>query len=183
MSHDTTRRVALIGNNFQITTFAHLPVEHQLAVAWYMAVDNDAWSDTFGATQNKPEFDRRDPASMAEFATHLPQFIKNHGTVPFGLNTITAQQAKQSLQHDAEALGVRLSFAEIHAEYLRNGDFPTYSDDKRWPVILGNGASATFQDGYERLHSYLRDGHETIPMVFFPDRKHLQLLVRESLPA
>jgi hypothetical protein len=42
-------------------------------------------------------------------------------------------------------------------------------------VILSSSDDETLQDGWHRLHSYVRAGHADIPAVFYPEQRHLNI--------
>ena len=174
MSQETmTRRNALIGENYQIAPFSELPRPHQLAMAWYMAVDGDAWHcPALEDIQIKSE------SSKKEFEALMPFFVEHYGTTPFGITTITAQQAKDALMGDDDISEDHASWDEYHAWYTSGQNMPQHSKQDRWPVILSGFEGESFQDGHHRLHSYLRDGHPDVPVIFYPERKHLAELIK-----
>lgn len=59
------------------------------------------------------------------------------------------------------------SFAAYHAWYIARGDMPTYPRDNRWPSIASNTPDEVLHDGWHRMHAYVRDGHECIPVIEF----------------
>jgi hypothetical protein len=168
MSATMTRRDALIGSDYQILPFSQLPVPYQLAVAWYMGMEGDAWEVDIEGAQT----DTTDP--MVAFEASLPRFVEAYGHERFGITTITAQQAKDGLMSNTDIAQDFQSFEDYQKWYLDHCDVPEYGEEGRWPVILGYGDDEVLYDGYHRLHSYLRADHADVPVIFFPDRKHLQ---------
>lgn len=59
------------------------------------------------------------------------------------------------------------SFEEYHAWYISQGDTPNHNT--AWAVIIANGIndSEILEDGWHRLHSYIRDNLEYIPFVIY----------------
>lgn len=175
MSRTISRRDTLIGSDYEILSFSQLPVPYQLAMAWYMAVDGEAWHDFVEI----PEMVADHPDFMATFEALLPRFVESYGNVPFGVTTLSAQQVKDAYMGDAEISADFASFDDYHQWYVSHNDTPVYGQEGRWPAILGDDNSEAFQDGHHRLHSYLRAGHADVPLIFYPDRRHMQTLVED----
>lgn len=57
------------------------------------------------------------------------------------------------------------SFDEYHAWYLNLTTVPEYSCKNRWPCIASDDKNEFIFDGWHRMHSYIRSGHETIPIL------------------
>lgn len=61
------------------------------------------------------------------------------------------------------------SFADYHRWYTARGATPQHAAQGRWPVLLSGGGRGSGEeflwDGWHRLHSYVRSGHRTIPVV------------------
>lgn len=53
-----------------------------------------------------------------------------------------------------------------HRWYLSLGDVPEYAQEDRWPV-LSWADDEVFEDGWHRLHSYMRSNHPNIPVYSF----------------
>lgn len=154
----------LIGDSARIVPYAELPLEHQLAIAYYMAINGSAWEFDYDAVS-----DLDDTSFMQFFKTCIPLFIKKYGSMSFGMTTITSEQAKAALMANPEIAESFATWDEYHAWYLGAQGVPKYTGNM-WPVILGaEGDDETFEDGNRRLHSYLRDGHEIIPAVYYID--------------
>lgn len=64
-------------------------------------------------------------------------------------------------------------FDEYHAWYCRQG-VPDHRDGDRWPAIAWNQDDEVFEDGWHRFHSYVRAGHQTIPVLFVADQRLAQ---------
>lgn len=57
------------------------------------------------------------------------------------------------------------SFAEYHAWYVGQGEPITDHGPSHWPAILSSWDGETLEDGWHRVHSYIRAGHATIPVL------------------
>jgi hypothetical protein len=174
------RRHSLIGTEYQVLPFAQLPQAHQLAIAWYMAVDGCAW--------DWPDLHPAMIDVMDQLRASLPFYVEENGDVLFGVTTITAQQAKDAVMTDYETVDGKTlveeygTFEQYHQQFLEQNLVPVYDADNRWPVFLAQDTYMdTFEDGYVRLHSYLRSGHTDIPVIFFPDACHLTEEQRQTL--
>lgn len=57
-------------------------------------------------------------------------------------------------------------FPAYHAWYLANDRVPTHGPKNRWPsIVSGDPEDEFFWDGWHRFHSYVRDGHPTVPVI------------------
>lgn len=65
------------------------------------------------------------------------------------------------------------SFADYHRWYVARGSTPQHAAQGRWPVLLSGGGRGSGEeylwDGWHRLHSYVRAGQRTIPVVLQAD--------------
>lgn len=52
-----------------------------------------------------------------------------------------------------------------HAETLATHPVPSYPSANRWPLIVNDANRNYVDDGYHRMHSYMRDGATNIPTV------------------
>jgi len=57
------------------------------------------------------------------------------------------------------------SFEKYHAWYLTNSHVPNHSPNNRWPCIASDDKYEFILDGWHRMHSYIRNGHKTIPIL------------------
>ena len=166
-----TRSHALIGENYQILPFAELPLPYQMAMVWYMAIDGEAW--------DCPELFDLPEITKADVEKRMPHFIEHYGTRPFGVVTLSSETLKSAVMDDEEIASSFSSWEDYHEWYTSHSDMPAHGHENRWPVILWNGNTETLQDGWHRFHSYIRDGHSDIPVIFYPERQHLEKMVRD----
>jgi len=163
------RHDALIGDDYQILPFRDLPRPYRLAVAHYMAVNGDTWTDAA-------------PDRAEDLEASLPGFDEHYGDVLFGIASIPADAAKASVMSDPElADSWNGDWDAYHAWYTSRGDTPDYGTEDRWPCVMAGAEWETFQDGWHRFHSYCRAGHADIPVVFYPMQRHLD--ARMAAPA
>lgn len=62
------------------------------------------------------------------------------------------------------------TFEAYCAWYLSAGPVPRYTEKDRWPCIATCMADEIIQDGSHRMHSYIRAGHPTIPILRYDAR-------------
>jgi hypothetical protein len=65
------------------------------------------------------------------------------------------------------------SWEAYHDWYVCTGSVPDHSREHRWPVVTWDDVESVFEDGWHRLHSYYKQGHDTIPIVAW-DRRAAQ---------
>jgi hypothetical protein len=56
-------------------------------------------------------------------------------------------------------------FQKHHEEMLRNHPIPHYPAENRWPLIVNDSNPNYVDDGYHRMHSYIRDGATRLPTM------------------
>jgi hypothetical protein len=53
-----------------------------------------------------------------------------------------------------------------YADWYCSGPMPEYSEKDRWPCVA-SGDELVLEDGWHRLHAYIKAGHATIPVLEF----------------
>lgn len=162
----------LLAGSYDIRRYEDLPRPHQLALAHYMAVDGEAWDNFFKlpAGRNSKE------AICKALAKALPQYVDKYGRVQFGLARLTTPALMRSVVGDAEIDSYWHDWRAYHQWYLNaeSGPDVNHPSRNRWPVILSSFDDETLQDGWHRLHCYVRQGARSIPAVFYPQPRHLR---------
>ena len=154
-----SRMENLIGDHFCIHQFRTLPLSHQLAIAWYMAIDGQAW-DCFIDENIRDEGE----AKVALMAA-MPNYVREYGDTLWGAVDLPVDRVKMAVMADEDISSSFHSWDDYAVWY---GDVPEHGPENRWPVILSSSDYETLQDGWHRLHSYIRAGHTDIPAVFYP---------------
>jgi hypothetical protein len=67
------------------------------------------------------------------------------------------------------------TFEDYQLWYRATNHVPKYLRDNRWPCLVSTVEDEIALDGYHRLHSYIWEGHATVPFVSY-DRKKLERL-------
>jgi hypothetical protein len=75
---------------------------------------------------------------------------------------------------DPEIAGYWADWKSYHDGYCapHAGGVPDHPRTNRWPVILSSTNEETLQDGWHRLHCYVRQRARLIPAVRYPKPHH-----------
>ncbi len=173
-----TRNDEMLGDGYEIVPYRDLPREHRLAMAWYMAVDGEAWAEVFDDLPEDAECpdigeDRAGWAAfwLAGLEARLPRIDDLYGDVPFGMASVPMERILAAIDRDpdmASAPGPSFRDAVLAQ---RGGD--AHGTEARWPVILSSTDDETLQDGWHRIGSYVRSGCADVPCLFYPAERHL----------
>ncbi len=178
-------KLNLFEQGFEIVPYRDLPTAYQMAIAWYMAINGEAWDDVINHDKvNIPEdVENSDDPRWHEgykkaVTDHLPKFVKKYGKIEFGIATWTAESLISSISGDdtfkedgIDLGGTRAAFHKPMQNYFTT----EYPMENRWPVIMSSFEDETFQDGWHRFHIYVANGHEDIPVVFYPEDWHFEM--------
>lgn len=73
-------------------------------------------------------------------------------------------------------------FPSYHAWYLSHDRVPAHGPKNRWPsIVSGDPEDEFFVDGWHRFHSYVRDGHPTVPVILPLHRAEGTAILRQGL--
>jgi hypothetical protein len=174
-------KLNLYQQGFDFVEFRDLPVPYQMAMAWYMAVDGEAWDDIidYDAVEIPDDAQQgdhsHDAAYKATLRKLLPEFVAQYGDVEFGVATWSTEDLIASIagddgfrEEEPDIEGTRSNFAEPIKGYFTT----RYPETDRWPVIMSNEDDETLQDGWHRFHIYVSNGHKDIPVIFYPEEWH-----------
>ena len=159
-------------NGGRILLYRDLPVEARHAIAWYMAMDGEAWDCP--KRLDDPWTSRDELITRFKRANRF--FVNRYGNWRFGYVEVTtprlveaAWEYRQRPPGDSRFV----TFSEYHRWYLSDIDVRPYSRSV-WPVILNGHSSdedsGLLEDGWHRFHAYLARGVKTIPCVWHPQR-------------
>jgi hypothetical protein len=185
-------KLSLFEQSFEFVRYRDLPTSHQLAMAWYMAVNGEAWEDVIDHDKVEIPEDVEnsdDPrwhvGYKAAIESLLPKFVKKYGKVEFGVATWSTESMITSIAGDdtfkedgVDIDATRAYFKAPMQNYFRT----TYPEADRWPVIMSNHEDGTLQDGWHRFHIYVANGHSNIPVIFFPEEWHRELKADMEAP-
>jgi hypothetical protein len=180
-----TEKLNLFEQGFDFVPYRELPVAYQMAMAWYMAVNGEAWDDVVDhdaikfpkgvKTSDHPLWHQTYKRVVAE---HLPQFIEQYGDVEFGVATWPVDDVIRSISGDETFKEDGVDFEGTKSWFeqpMENYHATSYPIEDRWPVIMSPFEEETFQDGWHRFHIYVASGHPDIPVIFFPEEWHREM--------
>lgn len=183
-SHIRPEKLSLFEQGFEFIKYRDLPKSHQMAMAWYMAVDGEAWDDIIDYEKvlpkgvNNSDGIRWHNAFKEALEELLPVFIERYGDVEFGIATWNADLLIASISGDDVYKEDGIGFEEARASFskpIRNYITDSYPREGRWPVIMSNSDDETLQDGWHRFQIYVSNGHDDIPVIFYPEEWHRAL--------
>jgi hypothetical protein len=175
-----------------VMPFSQLPAAAQLSMAYYMAVNGEAWElpaeveDAYFNCSQQWQAKSLEAIRMGEtasgehdavyrpakdaFIAALPFFIKKYGERKFGLVTVPAAALVVAyLQFHRDDDDFPGDFDGYHEWFMDHCGTEDHGDSV-WPVILDSTGDALLQDGWHRLHSYVERKLEQIPCLYYPRR-------------
>lgn len=189
----TPEKEILFNSHFEILKFKDLPKPFQLAMAWYMAVDGEAWSDVWGDIElphwsnsfSNPRY-HVEMRSLLESA--LPSLIDKYGDDEFGIGHWPTKDIIRSIAHDESIIEYQSTEQTINS-YKKGREIgpalkgyyrSSYTEEDRWPVIISNFDDETLQDGWKRFSLYTQSGYAETPVIFYPNEWHYELLQKRT---
>lgn len=183
-------KACLYQQGFEFSKYRDLPDHYQMAMAWYMAIDGEAWCDIIDYDKliprklNTIDLQTLHSRYKEELRRLLPKFIEVYGEVEFGIAKWSTDSLLTSIAKDDAFVEdgrtpdeTKILFREpIKGYYTTN-----HPESNRWPVILSNHNDETLQDGWHRFHIYVSAGHEDIPVIFYPTDWHRELKAEMDL--
>lgn len=168
----SSRLDLLLAGRHEVKRYAELPRPHQLALAHYMAVDGEAWENLL----KLPSRRNSKESIRTALIEALPRYVGQYGECLFGAALLPTRDVLASIIRDPELAGDWPDWKTYHAWYCQPssaGGVPDHPRRNRWPVILSSTDDETLQDGWHRLHCYVRQGAKAIPAVFYPKARHM----------
>lgn len=175
---------ALHGGAYEIVAFRDLPMPYKMAMAWYMAVDGEAWGEflDYRKLHRAMPDQAVDQAGWHAFwkdvlVEAMPLFDAHHGDEQFGVALVPTEAVLASIVDDEVLEDEDLTLEDLRERYgsgANHEGYPEHGPVDRWPVILSSTDDETLQDGWHRFGSYVKSGHEDIPAIFYPQARHLE---------
>lgn len=97
----------------------------------------------------------------------LVDSISIFGGVTATLIEVPVESVKAAFMNIPEISNDYADFDAYHTWYVSFGDTPNYGAENRWPCLATDWEDDVFIDGAHRFHSYIRDGHITIPVLAY----------------
>ena len=178
--------------NPKVLPFKKLPRTHQLAIAYYMAIDGEAWellgvlgerhseyrpSDrSYGKNVQKlqDDFEKYRKALKKLLGQSLHHYIKKYGDKKFGMVDIpTKDLIQEIMKRNRDIKEDWETFEEYKKWYLSSfgkgyvGKHISRNRSYRWPSIISGFDDEVLEDGWTRFHCYVARGDKTIPCIFY----------------
>ena len=141
------------------------------------------------------EFEQLAPHEQAAVTQYYPQMIEEHGaapdSTPYDYRYEVRQEPLQQFikrymdaddEFKAEYPHGAADFIAHHEEMLHNHPIPHYPAKNRWPLIVNDANPNYVDDGYHRMHSYIRDGATSIPTIRIHAKDGVPKYARAVLP-
>lgn len=174
-----TRLDTLLADRAAVFRYKDLPRPHQLALAYFLALQRDAWANLL--PEGTPG--GKGPHLTAALATALPRYVSQYGDLPFGGGELPPLgDVAAAVMEDPGIKSAFPTWEAYHAWYCSLGGVPAYVGEEPWPVILSASEEETLLDGWHRLHAYAMAGRTTVPVVYFL-RPYEKIALRRKEPA
>ena len=115
----------------------------------------------------------------------LAEAVSIFGDVSATLIEVPVDSVKAAFMNVPEISNDHADFDAYHTWYVSHGDTPKYGAENRWPCLATDWEDDVFIDGAHRFHSYIRDGHKTIPVLVYDTNEwwacHAQWLAQREV--
>ena len=162
-------------NSGHVIRYDELPRTAQLALAWYLSVDNDDWERPPRVDESKVEASAdwrrgRLKGNPEWLKKALPFYRKHHGKERFGYVVIPTVDLIANAMRNPDLLKRFPDFPKYHRWFFTGKHRTSVQVENPWPVVLDTepGTEEILEDGYHRFHRYYSQGVEQIPALYFP---------------
>ena len=156
--------------------FKDLPLNHKLAIAWYMAVDGEAWEMVKWNRGRKVWSDAIAKRCRSAIKKNIAHFDQKYGHLKFGMVDVPMKEFGEMVLKvakagslDAEHYRSMKSFKEMNDFYLSRETCPIHTE-LGWPAILNcsdNDDGLLLEDGWHRMNTYYKNGVKMMPLVYY----------------
>ena len=162
-----------------VKTYRNLPLHFQRAIAFYMAVDGEAWDIPNTNWRNHPYWktdrhtnkdrDNYDAYLFRRMIRNMPFLITKYGHKKFGMGEIPSDILATEMIKDGWPDPKIKTLDQYREWLLKNMGIENHPIINRWPVILDSDhyGNSVLQDGYTRFSTYWLRGDKTIPVVYY----------------
>ena len=163
----SARRIcnAIIAHGGRVMPYAKLSKPAQLAMAFYMSIDGEAWPAP-KVLQNFPG-PARTPEFQAAFRRQRCHYVRRHGHETFGYVELPRKKAIDLVWYCRDEEESHGSFAEYHKWYQGFNEYEHSAKDP-WPSIIDTSGVSFLQDGWHRFHRYVAMELEKLPFLYYP---------------
>lgn len=156
--------------------------EAQFAMAYYMAINGEAWKVPEGFNDrwawawrraNTGDEVQAVKKSLRIFRATLPHWVALYGERKFGYVVIPMSVLKDAIMEcHADASVDFDTFDAYHEWYVGRkwhvGHGHRHTRRNPWPVILDSTGTELFEDGWHRFHRYVELGLLMVPCLYYP---------------
>ena len=168
----------------KVILFKNLPIQHQYAIIYYMAINGEAWgvSNEIGRAivrgwDIRDKFTHLAEEKILKAALRTKKsmafYIEKYGNWKFGVADIPTQEIIKSIMQERDLKKNFTSFPEyqnwFNESLCKSSTNPKHPKKNRWPCILSSYDDEVFEDGWHRFHCYSKRGDSTIPCVYYPN--------------
>jgi hypothetical protein len=161
---------AIRAHGGRIMPYSKLPIPARYAMAYYMAVDGEAWELPTKTATLLSTLRARSPQFLTAFKRQLLFLTAKYSKCRFGLVQLPRQVAIDLCWECRESRDDAASpktFQQYHKWYL-----PFVTDkhpaNDPWPSILDSSGYSFLEDGWHRFHRYIDLGMEQLPFLYYP---------------
>ena len=167
----------LIKKYGKVMAFKDLPMGAKMAMAWYMAVDGEAWALPKNWTRggNGEWSEKLQEHAKKQLAKNMDYFDKEYGKKKFGLAMVPREEVEaimfKGLQWRAKSEGAPsyTSFSAWLKAYTEDysGGIPNHKTAD-YPSIFGDFKDdLLLQDGWHRFACYCKKKVKVLPFIYY----------------
>ncbi len=155
----------------RVLPYRVLPLAHQMAIAQYCSIAEVSWNAPLELWSWLSRHKGTRAPLAAELAKHMPWFLDRYGEEVFGEVSIPTTELLPRIMQGFQVGGFHGDWKTYHNWYMSFGTTPDHDITKPlWPVWLAidHRDNEALDDGWHRLHDYVRKGVRVIPSVYTP---------------
>ena len=143
----------------KIFPFSKLPQHCQLAIVWWMVVNERIWVCSEDIVAAKNSWNDEKLLKLA-VKNSLAFYNSKYGKECFGMASIPIKIFMNGI---SDVTGD--SFEEYHSSFCMNHRVEDHPKRHRWPLII-NPETGSIHDGYHRFHTYVNQGVNKVGCIW-----------------
>jgi hypothetical protein len=155
----------------RVLPFRALPLAHQMAIAQYCSIAGVSWNAPLELWSWISRHKGKRAPLAEELARHMHYYVQEHGEQRFGVVDLPTAELLPRIMEGYQLAPFRGEWSAYHAWYTSFGSTPDHDVTRPlWPVWLAidHRDREALEDGWHRLHDYVRKGLQLIPGVYTP---------------
>jgi hypothetical protein len=155
----------------RIQPFRALLPAQQMAIAQYCSIAGVSWNAPLELWNWISRHRGKRTPLAEELPKHMPCYLEQHGEQLFGVVDIPTAELLPRIMEGYQLAEFHGDWAAYHAWYTSFGSTPDHDMTKPlWPVwfAIDHRDNEALEDGWHRLHDYVRKGMQVIPGVYTP---------------